>query len=220
MKWDDCEKSIANYDKDEFLKIFHGTLKASFLPFKSLNSESCGAFREAFADANNEHDACQWIKENFNLKFTKKCGIVKARYRGLFDELSKEDIEKWVTFPQWIKLLCRDKLYNTLAHVVCKRGYTELIPHFLTKENCQFQNSYYSTPLHRAVKSNSLECVKAAIEYGGLVQLQDSWWYWPWNYCQNQEITDYFDELFKDPQNSTDNYLRSQISNRNTKSFK
>ena len=87
-----------------------------------------------------------------------------------------------------------------MAHSVCKKGFTDLIPHFLTEENSKFQNNYYSTPLHRAVKSNDLKCVEKTIECGGLVQLQDAWYYYPWDYAtKNEEIKEYLNSFLIRP---------------------
>ena len=198
LKWDE-ENSVSTYDRKEFFKLFYGIQKSCLFPFKSLITETCSPLREGLFEEKCEI-FCQEIKEKFNINFTKKNNIVKARYKGQFDDKSKQEIEEWVNLPPWIKLFGRDESYNTLAHSVCKKGFTDLIPHFLTEENSKFQNSFYSTPLHRAVKSNDLKCVEKTIECGGLVQLQDAWYYYPWDYAtKNEEIKEYLNSFLVRP---------------------
>ena len=74
--------------------------------------------------------------------------------------MSRKEIEEWINLPPWIKLSGRDEIYNTLAHSVCKKGFIDLIPHFLTEENSKFQNKYYSTPLHRHSGPKNLKNVQ------------------------------------------------------------
>ena len=120
-------------------------------------------------------------------------GAIKANYNGDFDEKTQREIVEWINLPNWIKLECTDTSRNTLAHSVCKKGFVDLIQDFLTAENSHLQNKFSNTPLHRAVKSSNIKCVKKAVECGGLVRLQDHLYWYPWDFAkEDEEIQSYF----------------------------
>ena len=194
LKWDDKVKFM-EYERDSCMRLFVGFQKPPLRRFPSLTAETYFPLRDGLLE-----EACnpfrQEIEDSFNITFSRINGTIKANYNGEFDEKSQREIVEWINLPNWIKLECTDTSRNTLAHTVCKKGMVDLIQDFLTTENSLSQNKFSSTPLHRAVKSYDIKCIKRAIECGGLVRLQDHLYRYPWDFAKDDEtIQKYFSSI-------------------------
>ena len=192
LRWD-YETSISSYDKETFFEL---DLQNDPLlsPFKSLTSETCHFLRNGLLD--QDCLVGKEIKDSYNIDFVKEGDTVKAKYIGKFEEMSHNEIKEWTELPKWIKLLCTDVSYKILAHVVCKKGFTDLIPEFLTPENAHQETTFYKkTPLHYAVETNDLECVKMSVKCGGIVKSQDWRFRSPSEMSNDPEIQEYLSSV-------------------------